>query len=147
MEELTYIDGVVHSLIYQNPENGYTVLRLISEEGELITVVGCIPCAAPGEHLALSGVWEQHAQHGRQLKAEEIERRLPEEEEEIESYLASGICKGVGPATARAMVQRFGRATLADGFEGNHPPAGAGAFRKLSPAHGAAASDGLFGPV
>ena len=112
MEELTYIDGVVHSLIYQNPENGYTVLRLISEEGELITVVGCIPCAAPGEHLALSGVWEQHAQHGRQLKAEEIERRLPEEEEEIESYLASGICKGVGPATARAMVQRFGRATL-----------------------------------
>ena len=51
MEELVTCEGTVHSIIFQNAENGYTVLRLLTEEGEVITVVGCIPCVAPGEHL------------------------------------------------------------------------------------------------
>ena len=112
MEELIAFEGAVHSVIFQNAENGYTVLRLLSEEGEVVTVVGCIPCVAPGEHLAVSGVWEQHPQHGVQLRAVELERSLPEEEEEIFSYLASGVCRGVGPATARRIVDRFGPAAL-----------------------------------
>ena len=112
MEELMTCEGTVHSIIFQNAENGYTVLRLLTEEGEVITVVGCIPCVAPGEHLAVSGVWEQHPQHGEQLKALELERTLPEDEDEILSYLASGICKGVGPATAQRIVDRFGADTL-----------------------------------
>lgn len=112
MEELTCREGTVHSLIFQNPENGYTVLRLLTEEAEVVTVVGCIPCAAPGEHLTVSGVWEQHPQHGEQLRAVELERSLPEDEEEIFSYLSSGICKGVGPATARNIVDRFGMETF-----------------------------------
>ena len=82
MEELTCCAGTVHSVIFQNAENGYTVLRLLTEEGEVITVVGCIPCTAPGEHLAVSGVWETHPQHGEQLKALELERTLPEDEDE-----------------------------------------------------------------
>ncbi|WP_295580649.1 ATP-dependent RecD-like DNA helicase [uncultured Oscillibacter sp.] len=112
MEELTACEGTVHSLIFQNAENGYTVLRLLTEEGEVITVVGCIPCVAPGEHLAVSGVREQHPQHGEQVRAVELERSLPEDEEEIFSYLSSGVCKGIGPATARSMVDRFGAAAL-----------------------------------
>ena len=112
MEELSAWEGTVHSIIFQNAENGYTVLRLLSAEGEVITVVGCIPCAAPGERLAVSGVWETHPQHGRQLRAVDLERALPEDEEEIFSYLSSGICKGVGPATARRIVDRFGAQTL-----------------------------------
>ncbi len=112
MEELTCCEGTVHSLIFQNPENGYTVLRLLTLEGEVVTVVGCVPCVAPGEHLTASGVWETHPQHGEQLRATELERSLPEDEEEIFSYLSSGICKGVGPATARRIVDRFGAETL-----------------------------------
>ena len=112
MEELVTCEGTVHSIIFQNAENGYTVLRLLTEEGEVITVVGCIPCVAPGEHLAVSGVPETHPQHGEQLRAVELERSLPEDEEEIFSYLSSGICKGVGPATARRIVERFGAETL-----------------------------------
>ena len=112
MEELTCCEGTVHSVIFQNPENGYTVLRLLTPEGEAVTVVGCVPCAAPGEHLAVSGVWETHPQHGEQLRALELERSLPEDEEEIFSYLSSGICKGVGPATAQRIVDRFGAETL-----------------------------------
>ena len=111
MEELTTREGTVQSVIFQNEENGYTVLRLVTEEGELITVVGCVPCAAPGEHLGVSGTWETHPQHGAQLRAEEVERRLPEDAEELISYLGSGICKGLGPATARRLVERFGAET------------------------------------
>ena len=77
MEELTTYDGTVHSIIFQNQENGYTVLRLLTEEGEVVTVVGCIPCAAPGEHLTVSGVMEQHPQHGGQLRAVELAHRGP----------------------------------------------------------------------
>ena len=112
MEELICREGTVHSLIFQNAENGYTVLRLLTEEGEVVTVVGCIPCVAPGEHLTVTGVWEQHPQHGEQLRASELERSLPEDEEEIFSYLSSGVCKGVGTATARNLVDRFGLETL-----------------------------------
>ena len=112
MEELITCDGTVHSVIFQNAENGYTVLRLLTEEGEVFTVVGCIPCVAPGEHLTVSGVLEQHPQHGEQLRAVELERFLPEDEEEIFNYLSSGVCKGVGPATAQRIVERFGRDTL-----------------------------------
>ena len=108
MEELTACEGTVHSVIFQNAENGYTVLRLLTEEGEVVTVVGCIPCAAPGEHLTVTGVRETHPQHGEQLRVVELERSLPEDEEEIVCYLASGVCKGVGPATAERIVDRFG---------------------------------------
>ena len=58
MEELICREGTVHSVIFQNAENGYTVLRLLTEEGEVVTVVGCIPCVAPGEHLTVTGTWE-----------------------------------------------------------------------------------------
>ena len=112
MEELICREGTVHSVIFQNAENGYTVLRLLTEEGEIVTAVGCIPCVAPGEHLTVTGTWETHPQHGEQLRAEELERSLPEEEDEILAYLSSGICKGVGPATARSIVERFGLDTL-----------------------------------
>lgn len=112
MEQLTTCEGNVHSVIFQNAENGYTVLRLLTEEGEVVTVVGCIPCVAPGERLNVSGTWEQHPQHGKQLKVVELERMLPEDEEEIFNYLASGICRGVGPVLARRIVERFGVNTL-----------------------------------
>ena len=112
MEELICREGTVHSVIFQNAENGYTVLRLLTEEGEVITVVGCIPCVAPGEHLTVTGTWETHPQHGEQLKVQELERSLPEDEDEIFDYLSSGICKGVGPTTARRIVDRFGLETL-----------------------------------
>lgn len=112
MEEWVTLEGTIHSVIFQNAENGYAVLRLLTEEGELLTVVGCIPSPAPGEHLTASGVWETHPQHGEQLSVREVERLLPQDEEEICSFLSSGVCKGVGPATARRIVDRFGPRTL-----------------------------------
>ena len=106
------VDGTVNSLIFQNEENGYTVLRLDTTDGQQITVVGCIPCAAPGEELIVTGVWKHHPVHGAQVQAELVERYMPRTESAILSYLSSGVVKGVGPATAQMLVSRFGEETL-----------------------------------
>ena len=106
------IDGTILNLVFQNEENGYTVLRLVTDEGEVVTVVGTIPCAAPGENLIVTGRWVNHPAHGDQIQAEQVERHMPTTENEILSYLSSGIIKGIGPATADKLVQRFGTSTL-----------------------------------
>ena len=113
MGERCTVEGIVENLIFQNEENGYTVLCLVTDQGEVVTVVGCIPCVGPGEGMTVTGVWVNHPTYGAQLTAEIVERRMPEGEDEIVSYLASGIIKGVGPATAARLVERFGEDTLA----------------------------------
>ena len=113
MGERVTVEGSVDAVIFQNEENGYTVLLLrVDGADEPITVVGCIPCAAAGEGMTVTGVWVNHPVHGPQLSAESVERRLPQEEEDIVSYLSSGILKGIGPATAQRLVERFGADTL-----------------------------------
>ena len=112
MDEQETVIGTISSVVYQNEDNGYAVVRLVTEEGELITLVGCIPCAAPGEALAAAGVYVVHPQHGEQFAAASVERRMPSEESEILDYLSSGVVRGIGPATAQKLVERFGADTL-----------------------------------
>ena len=107
------VEGAVQSVIFQNEENGYTVLTLIVDgQEEPVTVVGCIPCAAAGEGMTVTGVWVEHPTYGPQLTAESVERRMPQEARDVAAYLGSGILKGVGPATAQRLVDRFGADTL-----------------------------------
>ena len=113
MGERVTVEGTVDAVIFHNEENGYTVLLLAVEgEEEPITVVGCIPCAAAGEGMTVTGVWTMHPVHGAQLTAESVERRLPRSQEDMVAYLSSGIIKGIGPATAQRLVERFGDDTL-----------------------------------
>ena len=112
MGERSTIEGTVENVVFQNEENGYTVLSLLTDQGEVVTVVGCIPFAAAGEGMTVTGVWVNHPVYGVQMTAELVERRMPREEDEIVSYLSSGVLKGVGPATAARLVERFGTDTL-----------------------------------
>ena len=92
MGERVTVEGTVENVIFHNEENGYTVLLLTVEgEEEPVTVVGCIPCAAAGEGMTVTGVWNVHPVHGSQLTAESVERRMPEREEDMIAYLSSGI--------------------------------------------------------
>ena len=106
-KELELVEGVVSSLIFQNEENGYTILRMERGEEEL-TVVGSMPGVCPGEYLAVRGEWVRHATYGRQFRAEIVERRLPQGLKEIYHYLSSGAVKGVGKSTARRLIEEFG---------------------------------------
>lgn len=104
--------GTVKAVVYQSEESGYTVLRLETQDGETVTAVGCLPYAAVGEKLLLTGVWTRHAQHGDQFKVETAQRDFPKDADAIYAYLASGAVSGVGPATALLLVTAFGDRTL-----------------------------------
>ena len=112
MGERCTVEGTVETIIFQNEENGYTVLVLTTEEGEAVTVVGCIPYAAAGEEMTVTGLWVNHPTYGQQLTAEAVERRMPQSEEDMVTYLGSGAIRGIGPATAARLVERFGEDTL-----------------------------------
>ena len=105
--EQNQLEGVVSAIIYQNEENGYTILRLDVKDEE-ITVVGAMPGVSPGEYLTVKGRWVRHATYGQQFRADIVERRLPEGIKEIFHYLSSGSLKGVGKATARQLIEEFG---------------------------------------
>ena len=109
--ELNRVEGTVSAIIYQNEENGYTILRMDRKEEE-ITVVGSMPGVAPGEYLTVQGRWVRHATYGQQFKAEVVERRLPQGLKEVYHYLASGAVKGIGKATARLLIEEFGEEAL-----------------------------------
>lgn len=113
MDEAQYvqIEGTVASLIYQNTENGYTVLRL-NTAGGVVTAVGCMPGVNPGESLLLKGGWATHQSYGEQFRAEFAERRMPTNRDAIYSYLASGAIKNIGPAKAREIIEKFGDKAL-----------------------------------
>ena len=91
------IDGTILNLIFQNEENGYTVLRLVTGDGEVVTVVGTIPCAAPGENLIVTGRWVSHPTHGDQVQAEEVERHMPTTEGRSAPTCPPGSSRGWAP--------------------------------------------------
>ena len=83
MGERSTIEGTVENVVFQNEENGYTVLSLLTDQGEVVTVVGCIPFAAAGESMTVTGVWVNHPTYGVQMTAELVERRMPQDEDGI----------------------------------------------------------------
>lgn len=118
MSEQTVIEGIVEEIVYSNNENGYTVLNL-SADNSLLTAVGIMPSCAPGEKLKLTGHWKMHPTFGTQFSVEKCERSMPESAADMYRYLAGGAIKGIGPATANKIVERFGT----ESFEviENHP--------------------------
>ena len=106
------IRGTVLAVLFQNQENGYTVIRFTTEQQNTITVVGTIPLCTPGEKLAVTGHWEEHQTHGPQFHAEFLERVMPAGAQAIEQYLSSRVIKGIGPRTASRIVRLFGDETF-----------------------------------
>ena len=108
MDNYERLEGKAVAILFSNESNGYTVMKLDCGVTEPVTVVGCFPYAAPGEYFELYGNWTEHRTYGQQFKAMGGERWLPQTPEDIEAYLAVGIFKGIGSATAARIVERFG---------------------------------------
>ena len=111
-QESQMIQGTVLAVIYQNPENGYCVLKVRTEQSEAVTVVGVIPMCVVGERLAIVGRWTRHQSFGQQFEAEFLERLMPETTSEILAFLSSRAVKGIGPKMAEKIVSRFGEKSL-----------------------------------
>lgn len=105
------IRGQVEDIIYSNEVNGYTVCTISSNE-EIITAVGYLPFVNTGDVLVIYGEYTNHNVYGRQFKIDTFEKAMPDSIDEIEKYLGSGIVKGVGPATAKKIINKFGTETI-----------------------------------
>lgn len=104
---------VVERITYQNPENGYSVLKAaVKNYKELVTVIGNLLDANVGSVLLIEGNWKVDAKYGKQFVAETWEETMPATIYGIEKYLGSGLIKGVGPKFAKKIVQTYGTDTL-----------------------------------
>jgi exodeoxyribonuclease V alpha subunit len=107
------LEAVLERITYANQDTGYTVARVATgRSSDLLTVVGPLLGAQPGESLRLQGRWANHPQYGRQFQVEAYTTVLPATIQGIRRYLGSGLIKGIGPKMAERIVDHFGQATL-----------------------------------
>ena len=108
---LTEISGTVEKITYLNSANSYTV-AVVATKDETITVVGILPFLNEGDTAIFTGDYTFHPTYGQQFKAIEFKRIIPKNQADILKYLSSGAIKGIGPATARRIVEKFGEESL-----------------------------------
>ncbi|MFD8972483.1 ATP-dependent RecD-like DNA helicase [Streptomyces sp. NPDC059593] len=108
------LEGVLERITYANEESGYTVARVDTGRGagDLLTVVGALLGAQPGESLRMEGRWGSHPQYGKQFSVDNYTTILPATIQGIRRYLGSGLVKGIGPVFADRITQHFGLDTL-----------------------------------
>jgi len=108
------ISGIVDRVTYHNPDNGWSVLRIVPfdhpYQQETVTVHQTKVFA--GATMEFHGSWTVHPKFGRQFNATHAVEKKPATAAALEKYLGSGLIKGVGPKTARKIVAYFGKDTL-----------------------------------
>ena len=104
-------EGILEEIIFQNEVNGYTV-GIFETEEEQFTIVGYLPFISKGDSLKIYGKFVEHKDYGEQFKIETFEKLMPKTLGALEKYLASGNIKGVGPATAKKIINLFGDDTI-----------------------------------
>ena len=108
---MSEIQGIIGDVVFHNEDNGYIIAHL-NDNKQQITVVGIVPYIGEGQNLKLKGEWVNHPQFGKQFKITSCEEIIPSSLIGIEKYLASGVIQGIGPVTAKKIVQRFGEDTM-----------------------------------
>lgn len=110
---MEHLRCVVERITYQNPQNGYSVIKCRAKGySDLVVVVGEMPDVHIGSVLSLGGFWKIDPRYGRQFTIQTFEETLPATVYGMEKYLGSGLIKGIGPKFARKIVQEFGKDTL-----------------------------------
>src|SRR6056297_2486217 len=105
------IAGTVEEIIYNNTSNGYTV-GIIETSEDVITFTGLFSSISLGEQIEVEGKWNEHPRYGKQFEVQKYKIVMPDSIDGIKKYLASGLIKGVGDATAAKIVEEFGEDTF-----------------------------------
>ncbi|WP_204245002.1 ATP-dependent RecD-like DNA helicase [Cloacibacillus sp. An23] len=106
------LHGQAEHIVYRNAENGYTVLRLrVRGYPDLVTAVGILAEPAVGEILTMKGRWTENSRYGMQFHFDECDSAMPSTADGLEKFLGSGLIRGIGPATAGKIVEKFGADT------------------------------------
>ena len=107
---IMHIEGVIEEIIFRNEQNGYTVM-IVDQNGTPVTAVGKMINVNIGENISMEGEFTK-SKYGFQFAFNDYEVVLPSTISGIERYLSSGLIKGVGPVTAKNIVQHFKKDTL-----------------------------------
>ena len=103
------VEATLERITFANEETGFTIARVdVGRGGDLVTVVGALLGAQPGEALRMRGRWGSHPQFGRQFHVDDYTTVLPATVQGIRRYLGSGLIKGIGPKLAEKIVDHFG---------------------------------------
>ncbi|MBQ1255151.1 MAG: AAA family ATPase, partial [Clostridia bacterium] len=113
------LSGSIEHVIFSNEENGFAICDMGTDTDELITITGTLPYIGEGDVVTVYGKWVHNPKYGRQFKVEQFEKQLPADRASMLRYLSSGTVKGIGPKTAKRIVDVFGEETF-DVIE-NHP--------------------------
>ena len=105
------LNGIVESIVFKSDDTGYVVSKVRIDK-DCINAVGIVPFLKEGQHVKLKGQWVLHKQFGRQFNIDEYEEVLPDSIDWIKKYLSTGIIHGIGPITAKKIVDRFKEETL-----------------------------------
>ena len=104
---------VVEHVTFQNPENGFAVLKTkVKGYSDLVTLVGYLMDIPAGSVLQVEGEWKVDKKFGTQFAVDTWMEVMPSTLYGIEKYLGSGLVNGVGPAFAKRIVQKFGIETI-----------------------------------
>lgn len=117
--DYSMIKGTVETILFQNSDNFYTVLKVDTIETNesfdtMPTVVGFLPNVVEGDVYTFKGQTVEHPRYGKQLKAETFEKELPQTKDAIISYLSSDLFKGIGKKTAQNIVNALGENAIND---------------------------------
>ena len=109
---MSKFEGTVEEIVFRNDQNGWTVASVRLDGSGRTSAVGVMPFLSAGEHAIFDGELVEHREYGEQIRVSGYETTRPETKSAVEKYLASGLIKGVGPATAKLIVGRFGARAL-----------------------------------
>ena len=105
------LEGFVEGIKYKNEDTGYIVAR-VNVDKSSITVVGTVPFLKESQHIKITGQWTEHRTFGKQFAISQCEEIVPTTIEGIKQYLSSGIIRGIGPVTAKKIINHFGEDTI-----------------------------------
>lgn len=100
--------GKIERYVYRNEENSYSIARVTDKENNQLTIVGYIPLLTEDIFYEFNGKWISHEKYGRQFSVESYIQTDKQTAEGLISYLSSSFFTGIGPVTAKNIVDTLG---------------------------------------
>lgn len=103
------LEGEVQDALFVSAGQDFAILRIKVLE-KVVVALGSLAHLRSGEHVQLTGNFEQHAKHGQQFRVTWAMPQHPQTRLGIERYLST--LSGIGPELARRIVEKFGDKAL-----------------------------------
>lgn len=112
--------GIVNKIIYRQEESGFSIFVLeldqdlikSNDNNSNLIVKGVFLQLSEKEYLKIYGDFVMDKKYGKQFQSDHYDPALPQQIDMLEKYLSTGIIRGIGPARAKLIIQRFGADTL-----------------------------------